>query len=218
MDILPLRPERTKQAARAVAAAFFDYPSFLHYFPDPKRRARWLPWYMARVLKCALIFGEAWTAADGAGVLFALPPGRTRLTDADYVKGGLLAAPLVIGLKHYPAVAACEARLADTQERLLAGRSHYYLWGLAVDPAAQGTGAGSALLGAFLKKTDAAGLPVYLETHKAGQRPVLRGAGLQAPGGGDGPGPRPGILVPAPRAGITARHSFRLLFSALNMV
>jgi ribosomal protein S18 acetylase RimI-like enzyme len=178
MEILPLQPSQKKQAARTVAAAFYDYPSLMYYFPDPKRRTRWLPWYMECVLNCARLFGEVWTTADVSGVLFALPPGRTRLSDADYVRGGLLAAPLVVGLKHYACVSACEATLADTQERLLGGRAHYYLWGLAVDPGTQRSGAGSALLDAFLRKTDAAQTPVYLETHRESNVPYYEQRGF----------------------------------------
>ena len=179
MDIIPLRPSQRKRAAETVAAAFYDYPSLMYYFPDPKRRTRWLPWYMGGVLNCALLFGQVWTTADVSGVLFALPPGRTRLTDADYVKGGLLAAPLAVGLRRYPRVSACEACLADTQERLLEGRAHYYLWGLAVEPGQQRTGAGTALLSAFFRKTDAEGLPVYLETHRESNVPYYEARGFK---------------------------------------
>ena len=153
-------------AAHVVAGAFYDYPSFRFYFPDPKRRTRWLEWYMERVLNTALTFGEVLVTEDLSGVLFALPPDHLRLTDMDYVKCGFLFAPLVVGLHQYAKVSACEKHVADTQEKLLKGRPHYYLWGLSADPAKQRTGAGSALLASFLKKTDAQKMPVYLETHK----------------------------------------------------
>ena len=190
MTVAPLSPALHKQAAKSVAAAFYDYPSLQYYFPDPKRRTRRLPWYMGRVLNCARLFGEVLTTEDASGVLFALPPGRTRLTDADYVRGGLLAAPLVVGLGHYKRVSACEACLADTQERLLAGRPHYYLWGLAVAPEAQRTGAGTALLAAFLMKTDAEGLPVYLETHRETNVPYYESRGFRLIGTETVPGHR----------------------------
>jgi len=45
------------------------------------------------------------------------------------------------------------------------GRPHYYLWGVAVDPAEQGKGIGDALIRSFLARTDAEGMSVYLETH-----------------------------------------------------
>jgi GNAT superfamily N-acetyltransferase len=101
-----------------------------------------------------------------SGVLFLLPPGRTRLGNNDYLKAGFLAAPFVIGLKRYKSVSECEKYLADMQDKLLAGRPHYYLWGLSVDPDKQKTGSGTALLQYLLQKADAEKIPVYLETHK----------------------------------------------------
>lgn len=166
MEIIRLKPEQLNHAAKVVADSFFDYPSLIFYFPEPGRRARWLKWYMERVLKTALLFGEVLATQDLSGVLFALPPGRTRLGNREYAKAGFLAAPFVIGLRRYPGVSECEDYLANTQEILLAGRPHYYLWGLSVDPAKQKTGSGTALLNFLLKKTDAEGMPVYLETHK----------------------------------------------------
>lgn len=166
MEIIRLKPEQKKQAANVVADSFYDYPSLMFYFPDPKRRARWLKWYMERVLNTAFMFGEVLAARDLSGVLFLLPPGRTRLGNREYMKAGFLAAPLVIGLRYYPNVSECEDYLADTQEKLLSGRPHYYLWGLSVDPKKQKTGSGTALLKYLLQKTDAEKMPVYLETHK----------------------------------------------------
>ena len=166
MNVVPLPKERLKDAAGIVARAFFNYPSLVCYFPDEKRRLKYLPWYMERVLRSALAYGEIWSTEDRAGVLFLLPPGHTRLTDADYVRCGFLAAPLKVGLRHYPVVNACENTLADTQERLLGQRPHYYLWGLAVDPDRQRSGAGTALLLKLFQRADQENLPIYLETHQ----------------------------------------------------
>ena len=166
MEIISLSQNNRKRAAQVVADAFFDYPSLCLYFPDVKRRQRWLVWYMEQTLNTALHYGETWVTEDYSGVLFSLPPGRTRLTDWEFVKCGFLALPLVIGLHRYPDVDECEKHVADTQEKLMAGRPHYYLWGLAVDPNRQRTGSGKALLNSFLAKTDSEGLPVYLETHR----------------------------------------------------
>ncbi len=166
MRIIPLERKDMKTAASVVARAFFDYPSLIAYFPDPVKRTWKLPWYMERVLKTALAYGEVMTTPYLSGVLFLLPPGRTRLTDWDYVKCGFLAAPFVVGIRRYAYVDACEKMLADTQVRLLQGRKHYYLWGLAVDPGRQHGGVGTALLNELYFKADQNGMPIYLETHK----------------------------------------------------
>ena len=166
MKIQPLAKQNCKAAAQTVANAFFEYPSLIAYFPDAKKRIKKLPWYMERVLRSALAYGEAWTTEDGSGVLFLLPPNHTVLSDWDYVKCGFLAAPLVVGVGHYALVNACEAYLAKMQKELLKERPHYYLWGLAVDPARQRSGAGTALLQELFLRADREQMPIYLETHK----------------------------------------------------
>ena len=166
LNIIPLKQEDRNKAADTVARAFFHYPSLVAYFPDEKKRVKKLPWYMSRVLESAIKYGQVMTTQDCSGVLFWLPPGRTRLSDWDYVKCGFLAAPFVVGLRHYGFVNASETFLADLQEKLLQGRPHYYLWGITVDPANQRGGTGSALLRTLFDRADQERMPVYLETHR----------------------------------------------------
>jgi len=148
-----------------LAAAFFEYPMFAFYFPDRSRRSRSLPWYFRNVLRCAVRYGEVWTTPTIAGVLFTLPPGHTRLSIPEYVRNGFLFAPLVLGFANYRRSMQCEGFVDRTQKDVMKGRPHYNLWGVAVDPAEQGRDVGDALLRAFLTRTDADGVPVYLETH-----------------------------------------------------
>jgi GNAT superfamily N-acetyltransferase len=179
MEIMQLRPEQKKQAAGVVAAAFYDYEQMVHYFPDTNRRTRWLPWYMERVLNTALSLGEVLTTGDLSGVMFVLPPGHTRPSTRDYALNGFRLAPFVVGLRRFPGVTRCEDYVADAQERLMAGRPHYYLWGLVADPKKQRAGAGTALLRELLKKADAEKLPVFLETHKALNVPYYEQRGFK---------------------------------------
>ena len=149
-----------------MTAAFFDYPMMKYYFPDPRKRKRRLLWYLERTLACAMRYGEVSVTADYSGVMFVLPPGHTRLTDGEYIKGGFLPVPFIMGLRNYMNSSECEKFVADTQEQLLEGRAHYYLWGLVADPRVQRSGVGSALLKKLTDKADAENMPVYLETHE----------------------------------------------------
>ncbi len=166
--IVPLTTRDLDRASALLAAAFFDYPMFTFYFPRAASRARHLPWYLKNVLRCAVRYGEAWTTPEIAGVLFALPPGHTSLSIPEYVRNGFLFTPLVLGLRNYRRSMQCEAFVDRAQKDVMAGRPHYYLWGVAVDPAEQGKGVADALMRAFLERTDAKGVPVYLETHDGG--------------------------------------------------
>ena len=166
MKVVRLDKKMQKRAAAVVAAAFFDYPMMQHYFPDAGRRRRALPWYLNKTLTCAMRYGEALVSEDCTGVMFTLPPGHVRLTDAEYIKCGFLFVPFVMGFGNYKKSNECELFVADTHARLMNGREHYYLWGLVTDPTAQRSGVGKALLKTLTDKADAERVPVYLETHE----------------------------------------------------
>jgi len=166
MKIISLDKKMQKQASAVLAAAFFDYPMMRHYFPSERKRRKALPWYMEKTLACAMKYGDAIVAEDCTGVMFTLPPGHVRLTDAEYIRCGFLFVPFVMGPKNYKKSNECEKFVADTHERLMDGREHYYLWGLVTDPAVQRSGVGKALLKTLIDKADAEDMPIYLETHE----------------------------------------------------
>lgn len=65
-------------AAAALAASHADYPSFRTVFPDPSRRCRALPPFLAATLRDAMRFGFVHGVLDGSKVLAValwLPPG-----------------------------------------------------------------------------------------------------------------------------------------------
>jgi ribosomal protein S18 acetylase RimI-like enzyme len=165
MEIIKLDSRQVKKASNVLSASFFDYPMFTFYFPDPKRRTRYLPWYFQNVLNCALRYGEVYTTPDTSGVIFTLPPGHTKISLWEYIQNGFLLTPFLLGFRNYKQSMDCESFVAYTQENLMKNRPHYYLWGLAVDPSQKAKGIGAALMLPVLAKADAQKIPVYLETH-----------------------------------------------------
>jgi len=165
MEIVKLDPVYIQKASTVLSAAFFNYPMFVFYFPDPKRRARYLPWYFRNILNCAMRYGEAYTTPEISGVIFTLPPGHTKFTLWEYIQNGFLLTPFFLGFRNFKQSMDCESFVAYTQERLMKNRPHYYLWGLAVDPRQQVKGIGAALMLPVLTQVDAQKVPVYLETH-----------------------------------------------------
>jgi len=165
MEMVTLDPRRKREAAQVLASAFFEYPMFTFYFPNPRKRARYLPWYLENVLNCALRYGEVFTDAELSGVIFYLPPGHTKLSLWEYTINGFLLTPIFLGLRDYVRSMDCEAFVDEMHEKVMQGRPHYYLWGLAVDPDRKRKGIGTALMKHLLEITDAVEKPVYLETH-----------------------------------------------------
>jgi ribosomal protein S18 acetylase RimI-like enzyme len=165
MEIVKLDPSKKKHAVNVLCAAFFDYPEFDFYFPDPEKRKRCLPWYLGKVMNTALRYGEVYTTQEISGVAFILPPGHSRISQWEYVLCGFLLAPFVLGMQDFIRSQKGEEFIGDIHEKIMQGRLHYYLWGLVVDPAQKRKGIGTALLGPILAKADAEKKPVYLETH-----------------------------------------------------
>jgi GNAT superfamily N-acetyltransferase len=165
MEIIKLDPRQRKKAAEIVAAAFFDYPMFTFYFPNHKKRALVLPWYLGNVLNCALRYGDVYTTPEISGVIFTLPPGHTKITQSEYIQNGFLLTPLLLGIRDYQRSQECEKFVADTHEKIMGDRPHYYLWGLTVDPNQKRKGIGTALLKPVIEKADLENKPIYLETH-----------------------------------------------------
>ena len=165
MEINKLDPRQIKRAAEVLAAAFFDYPMFTFYFPDPRRRTRGLPWYFKNILNSALRYGEVRTTPEISGVIFTLPPGHTKLSIWEYIQSGFLLSPFVLGFRNYKRSMECEDFVGITQMALMKDRPHIYLWGLGVDPRQKTRGIGTALIRPLLARADAQKLPIYLETH-----------------------------------------------------
>lgn len=165
MEIIKLNPRQIHQASIVLSASFFDYPMFKFYFPDPKRRTRYLPWYFRNILSCALSYGEVYTTPDISGVIFTLPPGHTKISMWEYIQNGFFLTPFLLGFRNYKQSMDCENFVGYTQEMLMKNRLHYYLWGLAVEPSQKAKGIGKALMRPILAKADAERIPVYLETH-----------------------------------------------------
>jgi ribosomal protein S18 acetylase RimI-like enzyme len=147
--------------AQALASAFRDDPVIAWIFPDEQRRRRVLPAFMEfRLRKLAFPHDEVWTTAGGAAAaVWFPPPGRWQLSRRQRL---WLLPPLVrfLGVRTGSVLGGLE-RMEKQHPH---DRSHWYLFILATEPAAQGRGLGSALLDQMLARVDADGMPVYLES------------------------------------------------------
>ena len=165
MEIMRLENRQLHKASEVLAAAFFEYPMFTFYFPEPRHRSRYLPWYFKNILTTALRYGAVYTTPEISGVVFTLPPGHTKISIPEYLQCGFFLTPLVMGLRNYVRSMECEDFVGVTQIEIMANRPHYYLWGLAVEPGQKRQGIGASLLKVLLNQADAEGMPIYLETH-----------------------------------------------------
>ena len=165
LPISPLQLSQLDAAAETAAAAFYSYPMFTAYFPNPEQRRWKTRWYVRNAIKIALEYGDVQATQDLQGIASALPPEHTHLPLSVFIRSGYWKAPLVLGLRDFYRSQACEEAVSEAHTRWMQTQPHYYLWGLTVHPQAQGRGYGKALLSQLLKKAAAQHVPVYLETH-----------------------------------------------------
>ncbi|MFF9798543.1 GNAT family N-acetyltransferase [Streptomyces rochei] len=159
-QVRPATPDDVPAAVRTLARAFADYPFTRHVVAaddHPERVRRFQELFLTRV---AMEYGRAWVTDARRAVAAWTTPERD--PGPAFAEVG----PLVAGL------AGDRAAALEAAEHALAPyRPADPVWFLAtvgVDPAAQGTGLGTAVLRPGLEAAEQAGFPVFLETSHAG--------------------------------------------------
>lgn len=134
-------------------------------FPDESRRPAVTRTLWRGVAQYSLLYGEACTAGGLRGIACWLAPGHTHKTLPRMLRAGMGRLLLELNWGELRANIANDL-YAEAQHSLNMPADHWYLIALAVDPACQGQGIGSALMRPMLARSDAEQRPIYLETHK----------------------------------------------------
>ena len=173
--------------AAALARAFDDDPMTAWVFPDEATRRRHLARFFAAYLrKIVLRHDEVYTTPDDAGAALWEPPGCWQVG----IRGQLRLLPAMVGLlgRRLPTVGRGWALIESRHPRQPA---HWYLATLGTEPARQGHGVGSALMGPVLERCDQEGVPAYLESSKESNLAFYARFGFEVTGEIDVPdGPR----------------------------
>lgn len=173
------RPTESDSIAALLARAFADDPVMVWMFPDPSGRERGT----SRFFKLSQRqqrprAGSVRVAATAEGQLLAAAlwsgPGRWKPS----------AVRELAALPHYARVFGTGGlrRAADVENSLQEAHPqapHWYLPTLGTDPAAQGAGAGSALVREQTVHCDRLGRPAYLESSKASNVPFYERFGFR---------------------------------------
>ena len=153
-------------AADLLARAFFDYPAWTWFVPDPARRRELMSSSMRVTMRWGLLMGESYGTSPAGGVAVWMPPGTPDDIDPEGTRTGWnefaeAAGPSV--LERFDIMSAAQQPIRD---RAAAGRPYWYLPWLGVDPALQRSGAGSALLRHMFARLDPEGAVCILETEQ----------------------------------------------------
>lgn len=146
------------------ARAFFENPAWLWALPDPRRRARVLHFFYRAAIRYAFRSGDLLATAGAVrGAAIVLPPERPRLDGRELALSGLWQFPFRAGPRGF-ARFFTQGRVFDARQRSDVAPRHFYLWELGVDPQHQRQGIGSAVLRSVVARSDAAGVPIYVDT------------------------------------------------------
>jgi len=177
-DVVSVAEAAGSDVARVLTNAFLDDPGWRDVGPERERHRRLVMYgYHRAVRHKALRWGRPGYAAFrserlvGVAVTFdseAWPPPEPISTLLN-VPAFVLAGP----------PAAVRGQRADAMmKRAHFQDPHMFLWQLAVDPPAQRSGVGRALMARVLADADDAALPIYLETAKSENVPYYRSFGF----------------------------------------
>jgi len=162
-----VRPDEIGHVADTLAEAFVDDPLFAWCVPDPVRRAVVLPSFFRLAVGAVAGRGEITVVADGGAAALWLPPGTPAVPD-DEAFGTAVGTLLGDDSERTFALMALLDEVHPTEP-------HRFLWFIGARPAARGEGRGSALLRDVLVRSDAAGVPAYLDaTSEANRRLYAR--------------------------------------------
>lgn len=181
LTVRPARRGDRPAAADVLRDALTDDPGWRHVIADRERRRAVLRAVVAAAVADA---GDHARVAerDGriVGVAVWQPPGRYPMT----VGRQLRAVPQLLPLVRLRDDGRAAQRLGDALDSVFPAEPVRYLQALGVAPAAQGGGAGSALVAEGLAQADGSGETVYLETGKEQNVAYYeaRGFRLVAPG------------------------------------
>lgn len=160
--------------AEALAEAFRDNPlNRAAIGGDAQRRLRCNRAGMHALLPIAGPAGEVWIPAQGCGALIAAPPGHFPFPPPS---------PWVELRTLFVQGPGTRARWARSFEHLLARHPkepHWYLATLGVQPESRGRGIGRALVAHLLRRVDAEGSSIYLETDRVANIDFYAGFGFR---------------------------------------
>ena len=160
--VAPWDERRRREVAAMLGRAFVDDPLYAWMWPDAGRRLRRVTSFVTGELRISARCGRVDLAVDAedrllGAALWALPGAYP----FPYLRSALAMATVMPrlgagGLAKLPRLAVID--------KVHPPQPHWYLLTLGVEPAAQGRGVGTTLIANQAAESDAAGVPIYLET------------------------------------------------------
>lgn len=182
--LAPLKLEQLGLMAEIFGAAFQDDPLLKFIEPNAQKRAVVSPYIYASVLRYCQQFGQVDCSIDGMAAAAWLAPNHCYPSLLRELRVGMGMLPIKLGLTAFNRLQEFDI-LANKMRRKFAPVTHWYLWGLAVEPGMQRKGLARVLLNSVLQKADRAGESIYLETQNPNNVVVYERFGFRIVGIGN---------------------------------
>jgi ribosomal protein S18 acetylase RimI-like enzyme len=175
-------------AGDLIGAAFVAIPGPAFLFPNPARRRRLAPPLFTAMTRLVVRQGQALAlGAPLQAVALWLPPGREHPTEAAFAAAGMGLAQARMNEGERTRLDALGRHFEAMHERVM-DQPHWYLLFLAVAPAHQGRGAGTALLRSTLDHVIPAEVPCFLTSTDERNLPFYARLGFRIVEAGTVPG------------------------------
>ena len=163
-DLLRISRPEAKQAAGALAKAFFEYPLLKYYYPADAKRKKITYYFVASSVFSGTKSGEVYsTSINMEGVAVWISSDQYPRSMMDSIRS----IPLSISyglFRHGIYKMKGVGDYIDSVKERLAPARHMFLQTLGVDPEHQGKGYAGKLLTPMLTRLDEEQMPCYLET------------------------------------------------------
>ncbi len=164
MTIIPIQKEHIPALTTLAAEAFLSAPAYRHLMPDVRVRRAFLQHFLHFRLLFSLRSDYAFTTDTLDAVAVWLPP-EVRMKNRDFLSPDLFRGIYTAGLGPVRQLLAINA-IGEQMEKAHCPGPHWQLAPLAVSPALQGQGVGSALLRHGLKIIDSQMGTLFLDTQE----------------------------------------------------
>jgi GNAT superfamily N-acetyltransferase len=152
--------DEVARAAFVITRAFHDDPLNVYLFPDESARARLSPLMFGALVRYDQLFGQVDRLPDFAAVASWQVPEETAETPERLTQAGFDDLPDEVSIERLGTF----FDVVTAKIEAVAPEPHWHLRLLGVDPGRQGGGLGATLLQHGLRRADASGYPVLLET------------------------------------------------------
>ncbi len=159
-----LASSQVEQGAEILARAFQNAPDMKFFIGDNAKMLdeKTLRFYQA-VIRVGLLYGEVYTTPSMDGVAVWTSPETNNFSLGILFRTGFLTAILSMGLKPMNRFMMATNYVQKLQEEAISG-PRWVLVYLGVEPSKQGKGIGGLLIQPVLTRSDAEGIPCYVES------------------------------------------------------